>query len=87
MKGVDSVNIKYTLEFTYLEELYEQRAEAQRTYENYLMQIRKLKWYQFKKRKWCRYRINSMRKIIEGWDLMISINARRLVERIKDEGE
>lgn len=81
------MNIKNTLEFTYLEELYEQRAETQRTYENYLMQIRKLKWYQFNKRKWYRYRINSMRKIIEGWDLMISINARRLVERIKDEGE
>lgn len=81
------MNIKNTREFNYLMYLYAMRDNAQKMYEDYVMKNENLKWYQIGERKWCKHMIHKMRKIVEGWDLMISINARRLVELIKDEGE
>lgn len=80
------MDIKNSRELMYLKELYENRTEAQKLYENYVMQNEKLKWYQFNKRKWYKYSIHNMRKIIESWDLLISINTKRLIEVIENEG-
>lgn len=74
-------------EFSCLMEMYAQRDDAQKMYEDYLMLYRELKWYHFSGRKWYKHRLLEQRNILEGWDLLISINARRLVKLIKDEAE
>ena len=81
------MKIAETSEFNCLTELYARRDEAQKLYEDYLILNRNLKWHQFSARKWYKHCILQQREIIEGWDLLISINARRLVKLIKDEAE
>lgn len=81
------MEIAKTSEFNGLMEMYARRDEAQKLYEDYLIRKRNLKWHQFGKRKWYKYCILQQRKIIGSWDLLISINARRLVELIQDEAE
>ena len=81
------MKIAKTSEFNGLMEMYARRDEAQKLYEDYLIQNRNLKWHQFGKRKWYKHCLLEQRKIIEGWDPLISINARRLVKLIKDEAE